>query len=245
MPLQEELEKQGNFLFKYRGSLPILILIAALCVFAYQVKTQSFPTYYQYLCFAVSCFGLLIRVYAVGHTPKNTSGRNTKEQIADEINTTGIYSTVRHPLYVGNFFMWLGAALLTYHLWFILFFIAFYWLYYERIMFAEEQFLRKKFGDSYLVWASKTPAFIPAFSHFQKPKYPFSFKKIIRKEVNGILNIFIVFALFDAVSYFIMNKSLGISDFFWISGVCITLIFYLILKVLSKSTNLLHDAERI
>jgi len=82
--------------------------------------------------------GLFIRAYAVGHTPANTSGRNTKEQLADELNTTGIYSMVRHPLYLGNFFMWLGAAVLTKNGWFIVAFILLYWIYYERIMFAEE-----------------------------------------------------------------------------------------------------------
>ena len=34
---------------------------------------------------------------------KNTSGRNTHDQVADSLNTSGIYSIVRHPLYVGNF----------------------------------------------------------------------------------------------------------------------------------------------
>jgi hypothetical protein len=33
-------------------------------------------------------------------------------------------------------------------------------------MFAEEQFLRKKFGALYTDWAAKTPAFIPSFAKF-------------------------------------------------------------------------------
>ena len=74
----------------------------------------------------------------------NTSGRNTSEgQVADTINQTGMYSMVRHPLYVGNFIMWLGIALFTASIWFVLLFIAVYWLYYERIMYAEEQFMRR------------------------------------------------------------------------------------------------------
>ena len=35
MALQEEFEEQGVFLFKYRGSLPIIILLAGFAVFAF------------------------------------------------------------------------------------------------------------------------------------------------------------------------------------------------------------------
>ncbi len=33
MALQEEMEKQGNFLFKYRGYLPLIIVAIGLAVF--------------------------------------------------------------------------------------------------------------------------------------------------------------------------------------------------------------------
>ncbi|MFN0274888.1 MAG: methyltransferase family protein [Chitinophagales bacterium] len=245
MPLQEEMEKQGNFLFRYRGSLPLVLLVVACIVFVNVAKTSVIPCWFPFVCFAISCLGLITRIYTVGHTPKNTSGRNTKEQIADEVNTTGIYSTVRHPLYVGNFFMWLGAGMLTYHFWFILFFVAFYWIYYERIMFAEEQFLRKKFGELYTSWAQNTPAFIPAFSKFIPPKYPFSMKKVLRKEVNGFMNVFIVFAIFDLIGFYILHNSFGIENYFWVGGFATCLVAYLIIKILSKNTKLVSDASRV
>ncbi len=100
----------------------------------------------------------------VGFTPKNTSGRNTSAgQIADELNATGIYSLVRHPLYLGNFFMWLGPVLFLRSFVVIVFFVLIYWLYYERIMFAEEQFLRRKFGETYDKWSEKVRSLIPSF----------------------------------------------------------------------------------
>ena len=59
----------------------------------------------------IGLFGVLLRLYTVDFTPNNTSGRNTSEgQIADELNTTGLYSLTRNPLYVGNFFMWMGLG---------------------------------------------------------------------------------------------------------------------------------------
>jgi len=60
-----------------------------------------------YIAIALSMFGFIIRAIAIGTTPKGTSGRNTKEgQVAESLNTKGIYSMVRHPLYLGNYFMW-------------------------------------------------------------------------------------------------------------------------------------------
>ena len=163
MALQEELKTQGDFLFKNRSYLPLIILVIGLLVFIYQkhYNTEAtgnwLPEFYDYIWLGISLFGLYICVVTVGHTPKNTSGRNTKEgQIAEELNTTGIYSIVRHPLYLGNFFMWLGVAMLTENTWFVIAFILFYAFYYERIMYAEESFLRQKFGETYLDWAKNT-----------------------------------------------------------------------------------------
>lgn len=112
MALKEEFERQGTWLFRYRGSLPLIILLIGFFLI---VEKQYYPekifninlnyTYiYEICCFLISVFGLFIRFITVGYTPKNTSGRNVKKQVADTLNSKGIYSIVRHPLYLGNFF---------------------------------------------------------------------------------------------------------------------------------------------
>ena len=247
MPLQEELESQGNFLFKYRGILPLLILVVGIAVLVVEVQADPYAWEYQeftplkWASFAVCIFGLLIRMYTVGHTPKHTSGRNTKEQVADVLNSTGIYSTVRHPLYVGNFFMWLGVGMLTGNVWFLVAFTFIYWVYYERIMFAEEQFLRRKFGKSYTEWAGDTPAFWPSFKHFKKPAVPFSWPKVIKKEKNGILAIFICFWVFDIVSQSVIEGELAYQLDFWFYASMVTFVGYFIIKLLRKNTSVLEE----
>ena len=44
MSLQEELERRGNWLFKHRGTLPIIILLFGLIVNIYQ-KTMNAQQY--------------------------------------------------------------------------------------------------------------------------------------------------------------------------------------------------------
>lgn len=240
MALQEEFEKQGNFLFRYRGVLPILIVIPAIAVMYFGTPVPDSPQkeLYHYLFYAIALFGLAIRFYTVGCAAKNTSGRNTSEgQVADTVNRSGIYSICRHPLYIGNFFMWLGVAMLTHNTWFILFFVLLYWFYYERIMFAEEQFLRGKFGTLYTEWAAKTPAVIPAFSKWIPSIHPFNLKKSMKQEKTGFLLLNLVFLIFNCV---------GVTDFsniwqekmVWIGLLIIGVAYYIIVKVLEKTTSI-------
>ena len=114
---------------------------------------------------------------------------NTKQQVADVLNSTGIYSMLRHPLYLGNYLIWIGVATYVYNLLFIIIISFIFWLYYERIMFAEERFLEKKFADEYLNWSNKIPAFIPKISNFIPSKIPFSFITVLRREYSGVLAV--------------------------------------------------------
>ncbi len=246
MALQEEFEQQGVWLFKYRGKLPAIVLLIGAFLY---VQTKIYPktffieetpyeVYFEIFCLLVSLLGLGIRIYTVGHTPKNTSGRNRNEQIAETLNTSGSYSVVRHPLYLGNFFLWMGPALLTGNFWFLVAFCFFYWVYYERIMFAEEQFLRRKFGTIYTDWAENIPAFIPSFKRYKKPELEFNWIKIIKKEMGGISGIFIIFTIFDVSGHLIQNQTNY--NFFIIVPCVLSVFFYFIMRFIKKKTTLLN-----
>ena len=143
----------------------------------------------------ISFIGEGIRIFTVAYTPPGTSGRNTKQQLADTLNTTGIYSLLRHPLYLGNFFMFLGPFIFTGNIYGISIFIFIFWLYYERIMYAEEAFLIHKFENEYSEWASDTPAFIPKISAYLPTNRKFSFQKVIEREYSGLCAVIGIFTL--------------------------------------------------
>ena len=118
MPLLQEMEQQGIVLFKYRGILPVIIILVGFGVYLHTKISGSEVTfiseqYYEFVCLAVALLGGFIRAYAIGYSSDHTSGRNTESQIANDVNTIGMYSMVRHPLYVGNFFCSLGVAMLS------------------------------------------------------------------------------------------------------------------------------------
>ncbi len=251
MALLEECEQQGQWLFKYRGIIPIFIL--AIGTFLY-LRTELYPEtffleetpyeiYYEYTCILISLVGLAIRIYAVGHTPKNTSGRNVDGQLAETLNTSGIYSAVRHPLYLGNFFMWLGPAMYCGQFWFIISFCLFYWVYYERIMFAEEQYLKRKFGKAYEDWSASVPAFWPSFSNFRSPELPFSIKKVLKKEKNGFVALFGIYFFFNLTGE-ILEKDQAHFDYIIGATFIISFILYFVLKYLKHNTKMLEEIGR-
>lgn len=243
MALIEEYTKRGNWLFKHRSFLPLVLYILATLVLLF--TNDFFADYrsleFSLICLGVSLFGQLIRILTIGYTPKATSGRNTKEQVAEELNTKGIYSIIRHPLYVGNFFMWLGLIIYVGNFWFIIVSSLMFWLYYERIMFAEEAFLRGKFGDAYLKWSKNVTPFLPRFSNFQKTEMEFSFKNVLKREYNGFFAIFVSFAFIDFIQNYIQFNTFTLS-LHWLYMLVGSFVIFFILRSLKKYTKVL-DVE--
>lgn len=239
MALREEFEQTGNWLFKRRGWIPMLLFpVAGAVIWFDKAEWIDFRNpYWAMGCLALSMLGLVVRAITIGHTPKNTSGRNTKEgQIADKLNTTGIYSTVRHPLYLGNFLMWLGIILYTGHDAFVVFSIAFFWIYYERIMFAEEAYIRGKFGREYDEWAAKTPAFIPCFKGFTKASLPFSLKNVLKREYTGFFVTIFSFALINLMKNYSYFRE-ELPEDIWLFLLGAGFVVYIALRSISKYTK--------
>ncbi len=246
MALQESIEKQGNWLFKYRSFLPLFIFVPGLAWFVYLAYVRGFVNYWwlDLIFLFIGFFGLGIRIFTVGFTPKGTSGRNTTEgQVAEVLNTSGIYSMVRHPLYLGNFFMWLAPVLMIMDIWFAMFFCAFYWIYYERIMYAEEGFLRKKFGNAYFEWAEKTPAFFPKLSNYRKSELNFSIRNVLKREYNGFFNLILIMTSFRVIGYLIVDGKFYL-DMAWIIIFALGFIIFITLKIIKKFTRILEVEGR-
>ncbi len=152
-------------------------------------------TYYL-CCFTISLLGIALRVNTVGHSPKGTSGRNTDGQLADVLNTSGMYSITRNPLYLGNFLIWISIVSLSGSLVIILLFILFFTWFYASIISEEESFLEVQFGEEYAKWKIRTPKFFPHLSKYKKSVFGFNWRKVIRKEKNGLAAALGIFFLF-------------------------------------------------
>ncbi|MAO01451.1 MAG: hypothetical protein CMP69_03525 [Flavobacteriales bacterium] len=242
MALLDSFEKQGNLLFKYRGQFPILLFLLVIpFVYSNENMLDKDPT--LIISYLISILGFLIRFITIGTTPKGTSGRNTKKQVADELNYMGMYSMSRHPLYLGNFLIWIGICLSTFSVFFVITVVLLFWLYYERIMFAEESFLIKKHGEKYLKWSNSVPAFVPNIFKYKKTEVSFSIISILRREYASILSAVLGFIYVEVlVNYFERNEIFLHPISFKI--LLITLFIVLVLRSLKHYTKLLNEHDR-
>jgi hypothetical protein len=128
----------------------------------------------------------------VAYAPDGTSSRDTRAMRAQVLNTTGMYSIVRHPLYLGSGLMWMGIGTSTGVWWLVVIVTLTYWIYVERLMLAEEAFLAENFPVEFARWASRTRAFLPRPSDWIPSTGSFQFKRL-SSEHNALLTIGVAF----------------------------------------------------
>ncbi len=252
MPLREELERDGNWLFRRRSWLPLTLYafaIVVMCCYRHKAYHHITNDGWGIFCLGVSLLGLAVRGFTIGYTPEGTSGRNTDKQVAEELNDTGLYSLVRHPLYVGNFLMWLGLFLFIGIWWFVVICSLAYWLYYERIMYAEEEFLRRKYGARYEAWARRTPAFLPRVSGWMPPPLAFSFKNVLKREYNGLFAVVVSFVLLNSLSHLLITQEFAFApllavDTLWRIVLVAGTVIFIGLRTLKKNTHVLDMTGR-
>jgi protein-S-isoprenylcysteine O-methyltransferase Ste14 len=245
MALREELVREGNWLFRWRSFLPLVLLVPLL----FALRSMQWPlenpwlfACWKIVCGSVSLTGLALRMVTTGYAPPGTSGRSTRHQVARTLNTTGMYSVVRNPLYLGNFLIFLGIAMYCLVWWYVVIYVLAFWLYYERIIFAEEDFLRRKFGEQFEHWASRTPRFIPRFMQWTRPATPFSVRRVLRKEYTGLFGIVAGYFAMDVAEHLVVQRKLVVEPEWAVLGGA-ALVIYLTLIGLKKCTRLLHPTE--
>lgn len=186
----------------------------------------------------LSLGGLALRAYTVGVAAPGTSGRNTREQKAASLNTTGPYSVVRHPLYVANFVIAVGLALFT-RAWFLpLVVAALTFGYYACIVQREEVFLRERFGAAFDGWSARVPAVVPTFSSYVPADRAFQWKVAVRREFYALTIIltapFVLHALGDLVTGATFAPAVV-----WTAVALVGAALFVVIRFLKKRTTLL------
>ncbi len=100
--------------------------------------------------FALAVVGQVWRIYAAGVIRKNR-----------ELASTGAYSLVRHPLYLGNFLILVGFAIAGGNL-VVMAVVAFFFLfYYPAAIRYEDHKLEGIFGEEWRAWSRNIPGMFP------------------------------------------------------------------------------------
>jgi protein-S-isoprenylcysteine O-methyltransferase Ste14 len=237
--LIRELEQQGDWLFRHRSYVPLVLLPLAVIVMATHRTPWSDSLWleriYELGCLLVSLGGLIMRGLALGYAQSGTSGRNTKEQIADHLNTSGLYAVCRHPLYLGNILMMIGVLLFAKSLLLVIAGLLFYLLFYERIIATEEKFLAGRFGETFSEWAAHTSFLWPHFSRWQKPAQRFSWRAAVKGEFYGFTAVVTAMTLLRHLDIRFTEQEWRL-DLVWLVALLASLLAFLILRFLRKRT---------
>jgi protein-S-isoprenylcysteine O-methyltransferase Ste14 len=239
------MRRSGDWLFKRRSYVPV----ALLPLLAAGIAANAHPLpmgrerAWEGLCFLVSMLGVAVRAWTIGIAPLGTSGRNLGKQRALKLSTTGPYSLVRNPLYVGNALMWGGVVMYARSPWLAVAVGLAFWLVYERIIYAEEAFLQEQFGDEFRSWASVTPAFLPRLRGYRAAALPFSFRNVLRREYSGLFAVVILFTA-EVLEWRRFSTGRWHADPVWLSAAGACTVLYLTLRTLKRRTRLLHVEGR-
>ncbi len=172
------------------GSIPILLLCS-------HMNDTTF--FWGSVLLAV---GELIRFWALGFVEKK----------GQKLAMSGPYGFVRNPLYVGNFFLGLGVAVIVGN-WIILvlFLVGFLGIYAGTIR-GEEKHLREMFGTPYEDYCKNVPSFLPRLTPYASPTQDtFLWSRIVKHHeyitVAGIVLMLLLIQLYQKL--FIVKESLA------------------------------------
>jgi protein-S-isoprenylcysteine O-methyltransferase Ste14 len=243
MKLLDHFSHAGDTFFRLRSHLPLLLLPAfALSARAGAGIVGGWRVLWEVTGFVVALAGLGIRVFTIGSAPPGTSERSTRDPRASLLNTSGPYSIVRHPLYLGNTLVAVGLGVFT-ATWFLPILVVLAGLlYHERICVREEVFLEARFGDAFRAWAGEVPAVIPAFGRYRRPVGRFRWKKVVAREFHALFVIGAGFLFLDLLRH-LFGTGVAAASPAWVALFAVTGTVFVVLTALKKWTRVLSVSE--
>lgn len=240
MLLVESLRKWGLVAFRWRSYTFIVaafFLVLERKHFYYPLESHTLDIIFEFSCMSISMVGIIIRLLTIGFISRGTSGRATHTVKASELNTTGMYSIVRNPLYLGNYFVFIGVSLLS-QCWEVILLNHFLFAAaYIPIICVEENFLRDKFGEVYFEYSDRVPCFIPRFSQWISPKNPWSWRMVLRREHDTWFGVVLAYFLIECLREYVVSGGLEL-HVVWYAPLAPLALAWIVLKT-AKKTKLL------
>ncbi len=177
----------GSFFFRYRNWIFILfyavLFIPFWPLFSFKQFGEDYYIWPISIGLFITCLGQLIRGLTIGLAYIVRGGKEGKPY-AEGLVTDGIFNHCRNPLYAGNILMLLGVGILANSLEYVVIVIPIFLFIYQAIVLAEENFLRKKFGQDFNNYCKKVNRWFPNLRGIGKTfgSMQFNWKRWILKE---------------------------------------------------------------
>ncbi|HET6142828.1 MAG TPA: isoprenylcysteine carboxylmethyltransferase family protein [Candidatus Acidoferrales bacterium] len=138
---------------------------------------------------SIAIVGLIIRGYAAGHLRKH-------QQLA----TSGPYAFTRNPLYLGSVLLAAGFSVAS-HSWISALLLAAYLaIFYPVVIRREQSELRAHYGDAFVTYASRVPAFWPRLTPATLSAEKFSWPQYLKnREYEASIGLAVAMAILLAL----------------------------------------------
>ena len=179
----------GNFFFRYRNWLFIflylLLFVPSPGLFTEYAFGANYYLWPIVIGLLITITGQAIRGATIGLAYIIRGGKDG-HVYAEELVTTGIFNHCRNPLYVGNILMLFGVGVLSNSLLYVLVIMPLFFVIYQAIVLAEENFLRSKFGQTFDNYCARVNRWIPDPRGLSKTfsSMEFRWKRWVLKEYN-------------------------------------------------------------
>ncbi|MBM4252857.1 MAG: isoprenylcysteine carboxylmethyltransferase family protein [Deltaproteobacteria bacterium] len=175
-------EDIGERLFEWRDYTPIPLI--ALVLFACEPSVKS-----AVLGTLIVVLGELVRIYSVAFIGSVSRTRNV-ETAGSALITSGPFSYVRNPLYVGNFLITVGLAVFSGVGWIVFVAAALFGFQYYCIVKHEERLLVGRFGTAYEEYMTQVPPWVPTkWPTLENLEWPTTFSPALKSERRTLLAI--------------------------------------------------------
>ncbi len=150
----------GEYAFGDMGQLILLVVFLVVWIadsFVFEYSTFLTQYLFSYIRVPIALIVLVISGLLAWAGLKIIFGETREEP---QIITTGVFSIVRHPIYLGSILLYLGLILLTLSLLSVLVWILIIAFYY-MISRYEEKLLTQRFESAYEDYKKKVPMLLP------------------------------------------------------------------------------------
>jgi protein-S-isoprenylcysteine O-methyltransferase Ste14 len=146
-----------RWFYRFRGYLVTPPLIFAF--FCFSLETEM-----DYLIWPIGIslvfIGMILRIWAQQHL-------RYRLRVKKCLTTTGPYSFIRNPIYVGNTLMCLGAIVTSELLWLAPITLFYCFSIYSLVVHYEERHLLEKYGEPYRRYVAEVTRWLPRAIRFR------------------------------------------------------------------------------
>lgn len=233
--------RAGQFFFRFRN---YLFPLALPLVFVPGPKLLDAPLAVALLGLTVALAGQMVRIGTIGLDYIIRGGRN-RRVYAERLVTDGVYAHSRNPMYVGNLLLIIGVCVTSNSWGCVGLAVPFFTFAYLAITSAEEDYLRRSFGEAYERYCRDVPRFLPRLDGLATTfrESDFHWRRVLAKEYGTMANwplrwlLVLIWSLWrDGQIGELVNVWPALAGLVAVAG-----IFYFGIRALKKSHRLVAD----